>query len=112
MINVQHYLFFRLPSYIRGDILIDNESGCWNWTSHLNRTGYGRVYLFKGTGGRPTAHRYVYQLLRPSVSLSGLVLDHVQCSNRKCCNPTHMSPVTQKVNVHRGKGRKNLFKKV
>jgi len=48
------------------------------------------------------AHITLYKYFKGSYS-EDLVLDHVYCTSRSCCNPTHLSPVTIKQNVYRGK---------
>jgi hypothetical protein len=40
-------------------------------------------------------------LLRGEIP-EGLVLDHM-CQNRRCVNPNHLDPVTNRVNILRGK---------
>jgi len=44
-------------------------------------------------------HRLVYTHIVGPIS-DGLVLDHT-CSNKGCCNPAHLEPVTQAENVRR-----------
>lgn len=94
--KTQQYLFNKLPDTWKQKILVTDE-GCWLWQGQLNPTGYGRGWLY---GLRHTVHRMVYKLLKDDLG-SELVLDHI-CKNRHCCNPTHVSPVTQKQNTHRG----------
>lgn len=78
-----------------------NERGCWTWTAYKNRDGYGKFSVY----GRPiSAHRYAYELANGPVP-GGACLDHL-CRNRACCNPEHLQPVTQTVNVRRGKNAK------
>lgn len=48
------------------------------------------------------AHRYFYEQIRGPIS-AGLVLDHL-CRVRRCVNPWHQEPVTNKVNILRGEG--------
>lgn len=72
---------------------------CWNWTG--NKTGpegYGRFYPGGKTG--VLAHRFAYQLLTGTIP-EGLVIDHL-CRNRACVNPSHLEPVTHRVNTLRG----------
>lgn len=78
---------------------LDFETGCWNWSSSLNRNGYGEFW-FNGTSVR--AHRFSFELLKSKI-LHGLQLDHL-CRNRKCVNPNHLEAVTNHENVIRGIG--------
>ena len=73
------------------------ESGCWIWDRCLNAKGYGILYIFNR---RMLAHRAVYELFCGEIP-NGLTLDHL-CRVRCCVNPSHLEPVTQKVNLLRG----------
>jgi HNH endonuclease len=75
---------------------------CWEWTARDNGVGYG---MFMLTSPRPNvksvlAHRYAYELLVGPIP-EGLQLDHL-CRNRRCVNPDHLEPVTNRENVLRG----------
>lgn len=73
------------------------ESGCWIWSRCLDVKGYGILYLFNR---KMLAHRAVYELLCGEIA-NGLHLDHL-CRVRCCVNPSHLEPVTPKVNTLRG----------
>lgn len=86
----------RLPTRLREKIEVQPD-GCWRWTACVTSTGYGRVW----TGRRVDwAHRVVYRLLVGPIP-EGLVLDHL-CRFRACVNPTHVEPVTDRINTIRG----------
>lgn len=74
-------------------------NGCWLWTGLQNRNGYGRTTR---TNSRDSVmvHRYLFELLVAPIE-EGLQLDHL-CRVRRCCNPAHVEPVTQRVNLLRG----------
>lgn len=77
---------------------VDKQAdGCWTWTAHLNRSGYG---VF-GMDGRITklAHRWSYESIK-GVIPDGLQLDHL-CRVRSCVNPDHLEPVTAQENIRR-----------
>ena len=91
----------RLPDRIASRIRVVT-SGCWEWTGCTigqNHGGgpYGKTRLAGKTLG---AHRAVYSLLVGPIP-SGLTLDHL-CRNTLCVNPSHLEPVTLKVNLLRG----------
>lgn len=76
---------------------------CWPWLGRLNPKGYGS---FDTPHGSSLAHRVAYVLSIGPIP-EGFTLDHVRargCTRRDCCNPAHLEPVTQRVNVLRGDG--------
>lgn len=79
---------------------VDKVTGCWNWSLAIQPDGYGRSWCSKRKRSIQ-AHIHVYETLRGPVA-DGLELDHL-CRNRKCVNPDHLEPVTQAVNIRRGR---------
>lgn len=85
------------------------EDACWLWSGPLHK-GYGQLSTPQGSRG---VHVVAYELYIGPVP-DGLVLDHlchnkdmscpggVVCIHRRCCNPTHLEPVTRLENVLRG----------
>lgn len=85
---------------------------CWPWRAYVDERGYG---IFKLTTNRNVkAHRFAYQLDVGPIP-EGLQLDH-QCHNtdptcpggrtcwhRRCCNPSHLEPATNRENGTRGR---------
>jgi len=72
------------------------EEGCWEWTGYIAKNGYA---IFRLPDKRTTAHRAAYELLVGPIP-EGLTLDHL-CYNRRCVNPAHLEPVTQRENTLR-----------
>ena len=84
--------------------------GCWPWLAGLTRDGYG---TFTVRGENVLAHRFAWEAEHGEPWPEGLVADHrchgadrtcpgaLGCAHRRCCNPAHIEPVTQLVNLHR-----------
>lgn len=72
------------------------ENGCWIWTGHISRQGYGYF-------GKQLAHRLIYA--KTNKLIPGLELDHL-CHNRTCVNPDHLEQVTHHENILRGDASK------
>lgn len=89
------------------------ENGCWLWTRSLDHNGYGRARRARGTPDMQ-AHRFAYLTLVGSIP-EGMTIDHLchtrdtscsaggSCPHRRCVNPEHLEPVTQRENVARGR---------
>lgn len=67
---------------------------CWEWTMARDKDGYGRWSV---PGVSNFAHRVVWYLLVGSLT-PGLVLDHIECHNPPCVNPSHLREVTPRIN--------------
>ena len=81
---------------------VDPDSGCWVFTGNKTMWGYGAIAVGRSM---KAVHRVVYAaLVGPLVD--GMHIDHL-CSNRACCNPTHLAQVTAKENVRRSYERGN-----
>ncbi len=79
------------------------DSGCVEWIASTDSKGYGKFQWEGGRNGRlMPAHRWAYEWVVGPIP-DGLQLDHL-CRNRRCVNPEHLEPVTQRVNVLRGVG--------
>ncbi len=72
---------------------------CWLWQGSLFPGGYGQFWY---DGTNRLAHRVAYELTIGPIEES-LELDHL-CRVRACVRPTHLEPVTPRVNTLRGSG--------
>lgn len=72
-------------------------NGCWNWTSCLDRHGYGSV---RYQGATRLAHRVAYVVTHGEIP-KGLTIDHI-CRNRQCINPAHLEVASNTENMLRG----------
>lgn len=77
---------------------------CWIWMGGRNSKGYGYVSL---NGKCERLHNYLYKILVGPYD-EALTLDHL-CRVTSCCRPSHLEPVTRRVNTlrrlefHKGK---------
>lgn len=69
---------------------LDENSGCWNFTSSISRTNNGRFYYNYKCWD---AYVIGYILLGGEIP-KGYLLHHI-CENRLCVNPEHLMPVTR-----------------
>jgi len=77
---------------------------CWLWTAGISaNTGYGNIWWDNTT---QSAHRIAYELTTGTIP-AGLTIDHL-CRRRACVNPSHLEPVTHRVNNNRGTSRSAL----
>lgn len=84
----------------------NGKNGCWTWTRYKNHSGYAVMLVDVPGHWRRSArmlHRIMYEMIKGEIP-KGLVLDHL-CRNRACCNPAHLEPVTNRVNLLRGVGK-------
>ena len=74
------------------------SSPCWIWTGTKTLDGYGMV---NRSGFHGYSHRY-YFLEEYGEIPEGAHLDHL-CLQRACCRPSHLEPVTPKINAQRSR---------
>lgn len=85
----------RFMSYV----LINIQSGCWEWVGRMDRLGYG---MFRIEGKNPKAHRFGWERVNGPIP-KGMYIDHL-CHNRSCVNLEHLRVVTPKKNSENRKG--------
>lgn len=89
----------RLKSYLS----TTDPGQCWEWQGATcqHSGGYGMFRIRCHSGPRTAKpHRVAWTILKGPIP-DGLVIDHITCNNRRCCNPDHMRVVTQSVNASR-----------
>ena len=88
--------------------VLDERTGCVNWTGGLHKDGYGAIA--DGNGSSLLAHRFAWEQAMGPVP-EGLVVDH-RCRNRACVRVDHLRTVTQAVNSQNrgatGRGRSGI----
>jgi len=93
-------LGFKRPSWIERFLeKIEITESCWNWRAGIGQKGYGWFRISHRIRERQ-AHRIAYELFVGPIP-DELQIDHL-CRNRRCVNPDHLEPVTQRVNTLRG----------
>lgn len=75
---------------------VQKGADCWRWTGPLYPEGYA---YFDVAGVRYSAHRWSYEHYEGPIP-DGLTIDHL-CMVKACVKPSHLEPVTQKVNNQR-----------
>lgn len=80
-------------------------NACWPWTGSLLPNGYGAIQAGgDGTNKPPLkAHRVAWALsngVDPVTMPTSLVVRHVKCRNKPCCNPDHLTNGTTQDNNH------------
>lgn len=90
-----------LPENFQAKIVINDDTGCWEWNASRTPDGYGVVSYPPRSGRTRNVHRVVYELLIGPIP-EGLTIDHL-CRVRHCVNPAHLDPCTHQMNCRRGK---------
>ena len=80
--------FLRFVSWPNG------SSGCWLWTGHRDKKGYGQ---FKWLRRSWWAHRLSYRTFVGPIP-EGMTVNHRECRNPSCVNPTHLELMTLEEN--------------
>ena len=85
------------PERFRAKVDVRTPEECWEWMASTTNSGYGRYRL---PDKHVSAHRFAYEATVGPIP-EGLDLDH-KCRNRRCVNPAHLEPVTERENTLRG----------
>ncbi len=85
-------------------LVVRSESGCWEWAGGHNEDGYS--LMFTGVVVE-SAHRVSYVLTHGEIP-DTYVVDHT-CQNHGCVNPGHLTAITNKRNMQRGRKGRSFF---
>jgi hypothetical protein len=83
----QPSLRYQLPIGLRRQVR-EMANGCWLWTGHINREGYGRARFL---GKEHAAHRLVWRLLNGELRRTQDL--HHTCGTLACVQPAHLWPI-------------------
>lgn len=73
------------------------RDGCWEWTAHKHRFGYGMIRLGNINMPKTTAHRASWIIHYGEIP-DGLHVLH-KCDNAECTNPEHLFLGTNLENI-------------
>lgn len=76
--------------------VMDEETGCWEWTGSIDRNGYGNLEWKAKDARLNKAHRVAYGAF---YGQPGELHVLHRCDNRICCNVAHMFLGTNADNV-------------
>lgn len=91
----------KIPTWLRGRFVINEQTGCWLWDGAVLPAGYGQIYI-SGMGSQ-LVHRIAYEDMIGPIP-RGMHVDHVfecGCRFKHCVNPDHLEAVTPRINTQR-----------
>lgn len=72
-------------------------NGCWEWTGHKCKAGYGALQLKSNSNVRIQAHCASYEAFVGPIPRQ-MIVAH-SCDNPSCINPEHLSVMTLRENT-------------
>ncbi len=77
-----------------------NDEGCWVWTGHIAKAGYGSIraprpgQIIRAGTRTSAAHRVLFALSRFPLTCQQTL--HHECGNRACVNPDHLRVMSRR----------------
>ncbi len=78
-------------------VMVDDETGCWNWLGATTAAGYGTTAARRGSKNSTTAHRAFWSAYVGPIPTNEVL--HHKCANRRCVNVDHLQLMTSRENA-------------
>ena len=91
---------YRLSKLLNKYVCVKN--GCHTWHGEADRCGYGQFRItFRGARIRLKAHRVMFAMANPNITLAASMDVSHLCHNKLCVSPEHLSYEPYSINNNR-----------